>query len=74
MIDISDEGRGISEVDLSRIFDAFQRGESVGKTTGLGLGLYIVRETASILRHPVTVRSIEGEGSTFSITIPRAID
>ncbi|WP_339026894.1 HAMP domain-containing sensor histidine kinase [Bradyrhizobium symbiodeficiens] len=74
MIDISDEGRGISEVDLSRIFDAFQRGESVGKTTGLGLGLYIVRETASILRHPVTVRSIEGEGSTFWITIPRSID
>ena len=74
MIDISDEGRGISEVDLSRIFDAFQRGESVGETTGLGLGLHIVRETAGLLKHHVSVRSIEGEGSTFSITIPRSVD
>ena len=73
VINISDEGRGISEVDLSRIFDAFQRGESVGGTTGLGLGLHIVRETANLLKHPVRVRSIEGEGSTFSITIPRSI-
>lgn len=74
IIEIKDEGCGISQVDLSRIFDAFQRGEKSGATTGLGLGLHIVRETANILKHPVTVRSVEGEGSTFSITIPRSID
>ncbi|WP_246664342.1 HAMP domain-containing sensor histidine kinase [Tardiphaga sp. P9-11] len=69
-IEISDEGCGIPELELSRIFEVFARGERSHHTCGLGLGLYIVRETADILKHPVTVRSIQGEGSTFSVTIP----
>jgi signal transduction histidine kinase len=73
-IEIIDTGRGMSDADLGRIFDAFQRGDKVGETAGLGLGLYIVRETARLLRHPITVRSIEGEGSTFSVVLPRCLD
>ena len=69
-IEVSDEGCGISEGQLSSIFDAFARGECARQTSGLGLGLYIVRETAEMLKHPVAVRSIKGEGSTFSVTVP----
>jgi signal transduction histidine kinase len=72
-IEITDSGCGISEVDLTKIFDAFQRGDQTNDSSGLGLGLHIVRETAGILKHPVTVRSIEGEGSTFAVTIPRYV-
>ncbi|MFC0243276.1 sensor histidine kinase [Rhodopseudomonas telluris] len=73
-VEITDTGPGISEADLRRIFDAFQRGDKVGDTSGLGLGLYIVRETARLLRHPITVRSVEGEGSTFAVVLPRCLD
>ncbi len=73
-IDITDAGCGIPEADLGRIFDAFQRCDRAGETSGLGLGLYIVRETARLLRHPVTVRSVEGEGSTFTLVLPRCLD
>jgi signal transduction histidine kinase len=74
VIEIIDNGRGISEADLGRIIDAFKRGDKVGETVGLGLGLYIVRETARLLHHPITVRSVEGEGSTFTVVLPRYLD
>lgn len=69
-IDVHDTGSGIPTAQLSRIFDAFERGEQACHTNGLGLGLLIVRQTAEMLGHPVSVRSIENEGSTFSVELP----
>lgn len=68
-IDVRDDGYGIPVAYLSRIFDAFERGGS-GEGGGLGLGLTIVRQTAELLGHPLSVRSVESEGSTFSIDLP----
>ncbi len=70
-IDVRDDGYGIPVAYLSRIFDAFERGGSgEGGGLGLGLGLTIVRQTAEMLGHPLSVRSVESEGSTFSIDLP----
>ena len=70
-IDIRDDGCGIPAGRLARIFEAFERGDHPEQYEGLGLGLLIVRQTADLLRHPVSVRSIENVGSTFSVEVPR---
>ncbi len=72
LLQIHDNGYGISASRLASIFDAFERGDWEGRGEGLGLGLHIVRQTANALGHPISVRSIDGEGSTFSVTLPRA--
>ncbi len=69
-VDVHDDGGGIPAANLARIFDAFERGDQQGRSEGLGLGLTIVRQTAELLRHPVSVRSVENEGSTFSVELP----
>jgi signal transduction histidine kinase len=72
IVDVADEGRGIAQGKLEGIFDAFDRGGRSDAGGGLGLGLHIVRQTAALLAHPVAVRSVEGEGSIFSVALPQA--
>lgn len=69
-IDVKDDGDGIPVACLARIFDAFERGRSAQTDDGLGLGLTIVRQTAEMLDHPISVRSVEHEGSVFSVALP----
>jgi signal transduction histidine kinase len=69
-ISVQDDGSGIPVAHLSRIFDAFARCGAPDRDDGLGLGLTIVRQTAELLQHPLSVRSVEHEGSTFSIELP----
>ncbi|MEK6556154.1 MAG: ATP-binding protein [Bdellovibrionota bacterium] len=71
-IQVTDEGIGIPEKHLGRIFERFYRvdkarGRDVG---GTGLGLSIVKYIASAHRGQVEAQSQVGQGSTFSITIP----
>jgi signal transduction histidine kinase len=70
-IDVEDDGCGISASRFESIFNAFDRGDQADRTEGLGLGLTIVRQTADLLHHQVTVRSVENKGSIFSIELPR---
>jgi len=72
VIDVTDNGVGIPEEDLPRIFDCFYRGsgEAVKKTSGLGLGLAIVKRIAEAHGGSVSVKSKVGEGTTFSVRIP----
>jgi two-component system, OmpR family, phosphate regulon sensor histidine kinase PhoR len=65
-IDVHDTGVGISANALPTIFDAFRRGDRT-KTDGLGLGLFIVKRAANLLRHRVEVESAEGFGSRFAV-------
>ncbi|HEX8040887.1 MAG TPA: HAMP domain-containing sensor histidine kinase, partial [Chryseosolibacter sp.] len=65
---VSDNGIGIPRIHVPRIFEMFFRATEKGD--GAGLGLYIVRETVEKLEGTVTVQSKNGEGTSFSITLP----
>ncbi len=67
-IDIGDNGIGISREHQEKIFDMFYR--ATEKSSGSGLGLYIVRETLAKLSGHITVNSTPGQGTTFHLSIP----
>jgi signal transduction histidine kinase len=69
-ITVSDQGGGIEEKDLGRIFESFERGESSRSHGGLGLGLYIARRIVEAHRGSIAVTSRVGEGSTFQVDLP----
>jgi signal transduction histidine kinase len=69
---IKDNGVGVSPVDQARIFQAFERVASVHRVGGLGLGLYIGRRIAEAHGGTLTVASEPGQGSTFTLELPRA--
>jgi signal transduction histidine kinase len=72
-IDVWDTGAGIAQEESRHIFDEFYRGRTVSReSAGMGLGLSIVRRLAQLLDIPVTMRSMPGKGSLFSITVPLA--
>lgn len=73
VIDIVDRGIGIPVASLDRIFERFYRVDRARSrdTGGTGLGLSIVRHVVTNHGGEVNVRSREGEGSTFSLTLPR---
>jgi Na+/proline symporter/signal transduction histidine kinase/ActR/RegA family two-component response regulator len=73
-IEVWDSGPGIAVEQQARIFGEFQRIDrpSPWGEKGLGLGLSICDRLASILGHPLHLRSTVGRGSTFGITVPRA--
>jgi two-component system sensor histidine kinase SenX3 len=70
---ISDTGIGIPEGKLPRIFERFYRVDKARskETGGTGLGLSIVRHVAENHGGRVTVESTPGEGSTFTVFLPR---
>jgi two-component system sensor histidine kinase SenX3 len=72
-IRIRDHGIGIPSRDLERIFERFYRVDPARSraTGGTGLGLAIVRHVAQAHGGEVTVESIEGQGSTFRLVLPR---
>ena len=71
-VEVTDEGIGIPARDRERIFERFYRVDRARArdTGGTGLGLAIVRHVAVNHGGEVSVRSIEGHGSTFSLRIP----
>jgi two-component system phosphate regulon sensor histidine kinase PhoR len=72
-IRVRDNGIGIPEQDIPRIFERFYRVDRARsrKTGGTGLGLAIVKHLAENLKGEITVESALGKGSTFSFTFPR---
>ncbi len=73
LIVVEDHGVGIPSRDLERIFERFYRVDAARSrsTGGTGLGLAIVRHVAANHRGSVQVESREGEGSTFTLRLPR---
>lgn len=68
VIQIADNGIGIAQANLSRIFDPFYTTKPVGKGTGLGLSICygIIKKMGG----NIEVQSVKGEGTTFSIHLP----
>lgn len=71
-LSVQDIGVGIPQGDLPRIFERFYRVDRsrTSASGGIGLGLAIVRHVAINHRGDVTVQSMEGEGSTFTLRLP----
>ncbi len=71
-LSVADQGIGIPERDLERIFERFYRVDPARSraTGGTGLGLAIVKHVMLAHAGRVTVRSVEGTGSTFTLFIP----
>ncbi|UYQ95606.1 PAS domain-containing protein [Chitinophaga horti] len=71
-VSIKDEGPGIPEADVTRIFERFYRvtANNMDAHTGLGLGLYISAQIIQKHGGSFSVQSKVGEGSIFSFTIP----
>jgi protein-histidine pros-kinase len=69
-IAVQDTGPGIPQADLARIFRAFERSAATAKASdeGTGLGLHISQKLAELLYATITVSSVVGEGSTFTIS------
>ncbi|NCC53566.1 MAG: hypothetical protein EOM20_20475 [Spartobacteria bacterium] len=68
VVDIEDEGCGIAEADLDRIFDPFYTTKPVGQGTGLGLS--IAHGIVSTHGGTIDVNSILGQGTTFTVKLP----
>ena len=75
-ISVADQGIGIPQHDLERIFERFYRVDAARSraTGGTGLGLAIVKHIMTHHRGEVTVWSKEGSGSTFTLRLPRPDD
>src|ERR1019366_7491577 len=69
---VADTGMGISEKNLPHVFDRFWQadGSSKRKYQGVGIGLALVKELVEIHGGKVVVRSQEGQGTTFTVTLP----
>ena len=68
-IDIEDNGIGIKEEEIPKIFTRFYRGNNVGNTEGIGIGLYLTRSIISKHGGYIQVMSSE-RGSRFSVFLP----
>lgn len=70
-VDIKDTGIGISEEEHTKIFKRFYRGSDVKQKEGVGIGLHLAREIISGEGGYIKLSSTLGEGSTFSVFLPR---
>ena len=70
-IAVQDTGPGIEDADQARIFHAFERSATTAKASdeGTGLGLHISQKLAELLHATITVSSVVGEGSTFTVSL-----
>lgn len=72
-VSVRDEGIGVPASALPKLFTRFYRAENVDerKISGMGIGLYVVREIVALHGGTVAVESEEARGSTFTVRLPR---
>lgn len=73
ILELRDEGIGIPESDLPRVFDPYFTGENGRRyQESTGMGLYLVQQICSKLGHGLHIESVVGEGTTVRITFHNA--
>ena len=74
MVDVIDNGIGIGEDDIDKVFEKFYRAkdERVGEVTGSGLGLALAQQVIRLHGGEIWVESELSKGSTFSLKLPVA--
>ena len=70
-LEVSDTGVGITDAQLPLIFERFYRADPSRTTGGAGLGLSIARQIAEAHGGTIEVSSKPGEGSTFTLLLPK---
>jgi signal transduction histidine kinase len=73
-LSVKDDGVGIPEEHQHRIFERFERAGKTRSSGGFGIGLWTVRQSCLALGGHVSVKSRPGEGSEFTVVLPRATE
>ena len=76
IVEVSDTGIGIRPEDVGKLFSKFERADLGANSTveGTGLGLAIVQSLVGMMGGSIDVESVYGEGSTFTVVLPQAVD
>ena len=69
VVSVADQGAGMSEAELARVFNKFVRGRT-STSAGTGLGLYICKQIVTAHGGDISATSTEGRGATVSFTLP----
>lgn len=70
---VTDTGPGIPETEQAKIFGRFYRAPGAWQAEGVGIGLFLARQIAEKQGGYIKVESVPGQGSTFSLYIPRTM-
>lgn len=73
LLTVADTGRGMTEEESRRIYDAFTRLPGAQGIDGVGLGLSITRELVTLLDGTIGLDTAPGRGSTFTVSIPVSV-
>jgi len=76
LLEVSDTGTGIPEKELPHMFERFHRVENSGGRTieGTGIGLSLIKELVHLHCGDIGIKSVEGEGTTVTVTLPTGKD
>jgi len=74
VLTVSDDGAGVPQAERERIFDRFYRLPEVGSRSGIGLGLFVVRQLVDAHGGTVAAGEREGGGAVFTVRLPLAKD
>ena len=69
-ISVKDTGKGISDINIDKIFTRFFRVDSKNESSGTGIGLALVKELVKLHNGNITVLSKPGKGSKFTLHLP----
>ncbi len=71
VVSIADSGVGMNEETQKHIFEKYYQNDNVNAVRGNGIGLSIVKRIVTLCEGEITVESVEGEGSTFTVSLPK---
>lgn len=72
-IRVADQGVGMTQDQLARVFERFYRADPSGPISGTGLGMTLVKEIIEAMRGSVEIESVVGRGTTVTLWLPEAI-